>query len=114
MATVLRFDATTRQSSRRQVEQTEAAAARIRQHEAAERSETRKLAKALNASEAELKANGYALYYHGRDVLAVEAAYKASAATGRAALLKALFEYYEMGYASGVDDAAGVVAGGSR
>jgi hypothetical protein len=80
------------------------AAERWKKLEAEEGANEQRLAKALGVTVAELSKNKGALLYHGDELLAVEAAYKAGRAKGRAALLEALFEFYDLGYESGVDD----------
>jgi hypothetical protein len=72
--------------------------------------EKRRLAVALAVTEAEIEANGARLYYHGQELLDIEAASRESTASGRAALLDALFHYHDMGYASGTADGQMVAA----
>jgi hypothetical protein len=66
--------------------------------------ETRRLSRALGVTRAEIDADGANLYYHGQELLDIEAAYRESTASGRAALLDALFRYHDMGYAGGTAD----------
>ncbi len=106
-ATVLSFNAETRQSSRRQ---TEIAASR-KQYRAAEhakeRAEARRLSRALGVTEKALRASE-GLNYHGPAMIAIERGYKVSAAKGRKAVFAVICQYYEDGYQSGTDDGARV------
>jgi hypothetical protein len=75
----------------------------------------RAVAARLGTDLATLERNGSRLYYHSDALLAIESAYgipkpvgrvaRRKRDAGREAVLNALFQYFEDGYASGMDDA---------
>jgi hypothetical protein len=103
---VLAFDPKGRQSSRRSSAPAQPNDRELALAFAHQKVEKRRLAKALDVTDATLMANGARLYNHGAAVAAVEAGYRTGAANGRDALLAALNEYHDLGYESGLGDGA--------